>query len=183
MTERGAHVKFRAGPKAICTMMAGRCIRISRMIPHTPSRLPAAFCYTERMARDLSSYKILVVDDEADARSFICAVLEDNGATVLEASDGDAALEVARREKPDLITLDITMPGKDGGAVFEELRKDPALLDTPVCIISAHPDLRRLIYQRTVPPPEGYLDKPIDEKGLLLNVRKTLTLARRRHAK
>ena len=115
MTERGAHVKFRAGPKAICTMMAGRCIRISRMIPHTPSRLPAAFCYTERMARDLSSYKILVVDDDADARSFICAVLEDNGATVLEASDGDAALEVARRERPDLITLDITMPGLQNG--------------------------------------------------------------------
>ena len=135
------------------------------------------------MVRDLSLYKILVVDDEPDTRAFICTVLADNGATVLEASDGDAALEVARREKPDLITLDITMPGKDGGEVFEELRKDPALLDTPVCIISAHPDLRRLIYQRTVPPPDGYLDKPIDEKGLLLNVRKTLALARRRHTK
>jgi CheY-like chemotaxis protein len=132
------------------------------------------------MIRDLSSYRILVVDDEADARAFICAVLEDNGATVLEARDGDEALDVARREKPDLITLDITLPGKDGGEVFEELRKDPALLNTPVCIISAHPDLRRLIYQRTVRPPDGYLDKPIDERGLLLNVRKTLMLARRK---
>ena len=131
------------------------------------------------MASDLSPYKILVVDDEADTRAFICAVLADNGSAVLEASDGDAALEVARREKPDLITLDITMPGKDGGEVFEELRKDPALQDIPVCIISAHPDLRRLIYQRNVPPPDGYLDKPIDEKGLLLNVRKTLALTRR----
>ncbi len=151
--------------------------------PAHSSRLPVAFCYTERMVRDLSPYKILVVDDEPDTRAFICTVLADNGATVLEASDGDMALEMARREKPNLITLDITMPGKDGGEVFEELRKDPALLDTPVCIISAHPDLRRLIYQRTVPPPDGYLDKPIDEKGLLLNVRKTLALARRRHAK
>ena len=132
------------------------------------------------MVRDLSSHKILVVDDEADARSFIRAVLEDNGATVLEVSDGDAALEMARREKPDLITLDITMPGKDGGEVFEALRKDPVLQDIPVCIISAHPELRRLIYQRSVPPPDGYLDKPIDEKGLLLNVRKTLALARRK---
>ena len=135
------------------------------------------------MTKDLSPYKILVVDDEADARSFICAVLEDNGATLLEARDGDEALDVARRAKPDLITLDITMPGKDGGEVFEELRNDPALRDIPVCIISARPDLRRLIYQRTVPPPDGYLDKPIDEKGLLLNVRKTLTLVRRRHQK
>jgi CheY-like chemotaxis protein len=130
------------------------------------------------MAHDLSPYKILVVDDEADVRAFICTVLADNGATVLEASDGDAALEVARGDKPDLITLDITMPGKDGGEVFEELRNDPALQDIPVCIVSAHPDLRRLIYQRTVRPPEGYLDKPVDEKGLMLNVRKTLALAR-----
>ena len=128
--------------------------------------------------RDLSSYKILVVDDEDDVREFICTVLEDNGATVLEARDGDEALEVARREKPDLITLDITMPGKDGGEVFAEIRKDPEIRNTRVCIISAHPDLRRLIYQRAVRPPDGYLDKPIDERGLLLNVRKTLSLRR-----
>jgi len=130
--------------------------------------------------RDLSSYKILVVDDESDVREFICAVLEDNGATVLEARDGDEALDKARREKPDLITLDISMPGKDGGEVFVEIRRDPEIKNTPVCIISAHPQLRRLIYQRTVPPPDGYLDKPIDEKGLLLNVRKTLALTRRK---
>ncbi len=132
------------------------------------------------MPSDLSPYKILVVDDEADVRAFICTVLEDNGATVVAASDGDEAVEMARAENPDLITLDITMPGKDGGEVFEELRRDPELKDIPVCIISAHPDLRRLIYQRSVPPPDGYLDKPIDEKGLLLNVRKTLALRRRR---
>lgn len=130
--------------------------------------------------RDLSSYKILVVDDEEDTRSFICTVLADNGATVLEARDGNEALEIARREKPDLITLDITMPGKGGGEVFAEIRMDPEIKNTPVCIISAHPDLRRLIYQRTVLPPDGYLDKPIDEKGLLLNVRKTLSLRRRK---
>jgi CheY-like chemotaxis protein len=129
---------------------------------------------------DLSKYKILVVDDEHDVRRFICTVLRDNGATVLEARDGDEALELARREEPDLMTLDITMPGKDGGEVFEALRNDPALRQLPVCIISAHPDLRRLIYQRTVPPPDGYLDKPIDEKGLLLNIRKTLSLSHRK---
>jgi len=129
---------------------------------------------------DLSKYKILVVDDEQDVRQFICAVLEDNGATVVGARDGDEALELARREEPDLMTLDITMPGKDGGEVFEALRNDPALKRIPVCIISAHPDLRRLIYQRAVPPPDGYLDKPIDEKGLLLNIRKTLSLSHRK---
>jgi CheY-like chemotaxis protein len=129
---------------------------------------------------DLSKYRVLVVDDEPDALSFICTVLEDNGVTVYQAHDGDEALEVARRKNPDLMTLDISMPGKDGGQVFEEMRKDPQLESIPVCIISAHPELRRLIYQRTVPPPEGYLDKPIDEKRLLLNVRKILSLSRGR---
>jgi DNA-binding response OmpR family regulator len=128
-------------------------------------------------------YRILVVDDEDDVRAFICTVLRDNGATVFEASDGDAAREVARREKPDLVTLDISMPGKDGAEVFEEIRKDGEIKHIPVCIISAHPNLRRLIYQRTVPPPDGYMDKPIDAEGLLLNVRKTLSLSRRRTTK
>jgi CheY-like chemotaxis protein len=68
------------------------------------------------------------------------------------------------------------MPGKDGGEVFEEMRADPILRAIPVCIISGKPELRRLIYQRTVPPPEGFLDKPISEKNLLLNVRKILSL-------
>ena len=125
---------------------------------------------------DLTGLRILVVDDEPDTLAFIVAVLEDSGAEVLEACDGNEALEVARREKPDLVTLDISMPGKDGGQVFEEMRSDPALRDIPVCIISGRPELRRLIYQRTVPPPDGYLDKPIDEKSLLLNVRKVLSL-------
>ena len=127
---------------------------------------------------DLSKYTILVVDDEPDDLTFISTVLGDNGARVIEAHDGDEALEVARREKPDLMTLDISMPGKDGGQVFEEMRKDPELANIPVCIVSGVPELRRLLYQRTIPPPDGYLDKPIDDKRLLLNVRKILSLSR-----
>jgi CheY-like chemotaxis protein len=135
------------------------------------------------LQRDLSNYRILVVDDEADTRSFICTVLEDAGATVLQASDGDGALEAVRREKPDLVTLDLSMPGKDGAEVFEEIRKDAEIKHIPVCILSAYPDLRRLIYQRKVPPPDGYLDKPLDPENLLLNVRKILSLSRRRTTK
>jgi CheY-like chemotaxis protein len=62
--------------------------------------------------------------------------------------------------------------------VFEQMRTDPDLSGIPVFIITGHPELRRLIYQRTVPPPDGFLDKPIDEKDLLLNVRKILARSR-----
>jgi CheY-like chemotaxis protein len=130
-------------------------------------------------ALPLDGYRILVVDDEADVLAFLGAVLADNGATVIEASDGEQALDLARRERPDLITLDLSMPGMDGGVVFETLRRDPSLAATRVCIISGRPELRRLIYERPVPPPEGYLDKPVSEETLLLNVRRILEMEHR----
>jgi CheY-like chemotaxis protein len=125
----------------------------------------------------LEGYKILVVDDEPDVLTYLTAVLEDDGAAVVQAIDGGQALELARKEKPDLITLDLSMPGFDGGQVFEVLRKDPELSTVPVCIITGKPELRRLIYDRRVPPPEGYLDKPVSQQVLLLNVRRILELA------
>jgi CheY-like chemotaxis protein len=128
---------------------------------------------------DLSNYKILVADDDPDARDFIRTVLGDENATIVEAHNGNEALEMARKEKPDLVTLDITMPEKNGAEVYAEMRGDPALKNIPVCIISGQPELRKLIYQRVVPPPDGYLDKPINEGALLMSVKKILVLASR----
>jgi Fe-S oxidoreductase len=128
-------------------------------------------------AASLQGYKILVVDDEPDILTYLGAVLEDEGATVHRASDGKQAMELAIQEKPDLITLDLSMPGKDGGIVFEEIRNHPDLSSTRVCIITGKPELRRLIYDRPVRPPEGYLDKPLDEEILLMNVRKILEVS------
>jgi len=79
-----------------------------------------------------------------------------------------------KKEKPELMTLDISMPDKDGGEVFEEMRKDPEVSATRVCIITGKTELRRIIYDRPVEPPEGYLDKPVNEETLLVNVRKIL---------
>ena len=124
----------------------------------------------------LAGRRILVVDDEPDVRTFLTAILEDNGATVFAAADGDECLALARKERPDLITLDLSMPGMDGGKVFDAIRRDPALAKIPVCIITGKPELRKLIYERDVPPPEGYLDKPVNEETLLTNVRRILEI-------
>jgi len=124
----------------------------------------------------LDGYRILVTDDEPDFLTFISTVLEDNGATVLTASNGDEALKLAKAEKPDLITLDIQMPGKSGIEVFEILRNTPETAAIAVCIITGKPEMRKLIYDRPVPPPEGYIDKPVDEESILFNIRKTLKL-------
>ena len=128
------------------------------------------------VAAGFEGYRILVIDDEPDFVTFVSAVLEDNGATVFKAYNGDEAIELARKEKPHLMTLDISMPGKSGDEVFEEMRNDPELKSIPVCVITGQPELRKLIYDRPVPPPEGYLNKPADEETLLLNIRKILKL-------
>jgi Fe-S oxidoreductase len=125
-------------------------------------------------AGELAGRRILVADDEPDFVTFISTVLQDNGATVFEAFDGESALEIARKEKPDLMTLDITMPGKSGDEVFEMMRDEPELRSISVCIITGKPELRRVIYDRAVQPPDGFIDKPVSEDGLLLNVRKIL---------
>ena len=124
----------------------------------------------------LQGFKILVVDDEPDILTFLAAVLEDQGATVIQAADGEQALALTIREKPDLVTLDLSMPGKNGGYVFEEIRNHPEIASTKVCIITGKPELRRLIYERPVAPPDGYLDKPVNEETLLTNIRMILEL-------
>lgn len=132
---------------------------------------------THKAQFPLTGHTIVVVDDEPDQREFLATVFEDHGATVFQAADGEEGLELARREQPDLLTLDLEMPGLGAGEVFETLRTEPELEDIKVCIITGHPELRRLIYDRSVRKPEGYLDKPVDEHRLLLNARKILDLA------
>jgi len=121
---------------------------------------------------EFTGRKILVADDEPDFVTFISAILEDNGAEVIKAYDGKQALELARLEKPDLITLDISMPGKSGVEVFDDIKKDKELRSIPICIITGKPELRKLIYEHPDSHPQGYIDKPITEEGLILNLRK-----------
>jgi len=131
----------------------------------------------------LEGQKILVVDDEPDALTFIATVLEDNGAIVLRATDGDEALELVKKEKLDLMTLDLAMPGKNGVDVYIELREDLEIVHLPVCIITGRPEMRKLIYERqTIQPPEGYMSKPVSEKNLIVNIRKILEIQHKKAA-
>ena len=131
---------------------------------------------SEKDGLPLKGRRILVVDDEDDARTYISTVLEDAGAEIIEAADGDEAIALANKEKPDLITLDISMPGKDGVEVFGDLRTDPATRDIAVCVVTGHPEFRKVIYERAVPPPDGYLNKPVPEDKLVTDVRRILEL-------
>jgi len=115
----------------------------------------------------LAGRKILVVDDEEDVRTFLTMVFEDAGAEVITATDGDEAVAMASEHQPDLISLDLSMPGKDGVEAFVELRKTEETREIPVCVVTGHPEFRQVIYDRPVTPPEGYLGKPVDEDKLV----------------
>jgi len=138
-------------------------------VPEKAAEVPAE-------APVLAGRKIVVADDEPDQVTMLSTVFEDYGATVFEATNGDEALEMVHREKPDLLTLDLAMPGRSAGDVFEMLRKNPDMADVKICVITGRPELRQTLYDRSVTPPDGYLDKPVDEERLMVNVRKILAI-------
>ncbi len=86
--------------------------------------------------------KVLVVDDEAPLRLLCRANLEAEGFEVVEAATGRAGLEAARAERPDLILLDVMMPGVDGWTVAEELLADDATEAIPIVFLTARADVR-----------------------------------------
>lgn len=80
---------------------------------------------------------VLVCDNEEVLRGLVRASLEGNGYALVEARDGDDALEQARRVRPDVILLDMMMPGRSGLEVLAELRRDPELQGIPVVMLTA----------------------------------------------
>jgi CheY-like chemotaxis protein len=128
----------------------------------------------------LAGYRVLVVDDEEDVRDLLLTVLADAGAQIAEAGTATEAIEVARRIRPDLITLDLSMPGSDGVDAFLHLRAEPEIGAVPICVITGRPELRRVIYDRPAAPPEGYLDKPVAPDEVVSTVRRILGLRERR---
>ena len=113
--------------------------------------------------------KILIVDDEQDLRSFLSAFFEDNGFDVVTASDGKECLEVAQKELPDLITLDITMPEESGARALRNIQETEETKDIPVVIITGvSSDFKQFIHTRkVVKPPAAYMEKPVDTAKLL----------------
>ena len=86
--------------------------------------------------------RVLVVDDEAPIRLLCRVNLEAEQMNVLEAADGLSGLEAARRERPDVILLDVMMPGLDGWRVAEELLDDPETSAIPIVFLTARAEIR-----------------------------------------
>jgi CheY-like chemotaxis protein len=83
--------------------------------------------------------RILVVDDTADTRELFTLYFRSRGFTVETASDGRAAIDAAHRLHPDVIVMDVAMPGLDGISATREMKQDPHTVDIPVVILTAYP--------------------------------------------
>ena len=86
--------------------------------------------------------RVLVIDDEAPIRLLCRVNLQAAGMEVVEAPDGSAGLELARNGQPDVILLDVMMPGLDGWKVAEELLDDPLTDEIPIVFLTARAELR-----------------------------------------
>jgi DNA-binding response OmpR family regulator len=124
----------------------------------------------------LATKKILVIEDEEDIRSYIMTFFEDNGFQTLGAGNGEEGLRLAKKEAPDLITLDISMPEKSGMKTLRELQDGAGTSAIPVVIVTGVSDeLKMYIEQRKhLKPPAGYVFKPIQTQELLETVKRLL---------
>jgi DNA-binding response OmpR family regulator len=116
-----------------------------------------------------SAATVLVVDDHAPLRTFCRAALEPYGITIVEAADGTEAIEQVRRERPDLILLDIMLPGLSGWEVAAILLREHAADRIPIIFVSAltaHADRQRGLELGA----RDYLGKPVDPAALAATV-------------
>jgi CheY-like chemotaxis protein len=127
--------------------------------------------------------KILIVDDEDDILEYLSTLFQDNGYETIGARDGKEALELLRKEKPDLITLDITMPEKSGVRFYRDVKQDEEFKKVPIIIVTGvtgwgldPAGFQKFISSRKqVPPPEGFMSKPIDRDVLLRMIQEQLS--------
>lgn len=126
--------------------------------------------------------KVLNVEDDADTRTFVSTVLEENGYIPIMAIDGEEGMKKVKKERPDLIILDILMPRESGIKMYHELKLDPNLKDIPVAMLSGVSKRTFLRSQaaltefgdETVPEPQAYLEKPVEPEDLAETLKKIL---------
>lgn len=115
-------------------------------------------------------YTVLAVDDETDVLLLVKTALQAEGYRALTAVDGPDALKTAHDEKPDLILLDIMMPGMDGFEVLEKLREDDVTCQTPVIMLTglSERERKRAAIDRGI---KYYIVKPFEFQDLIAKVR------------
>ncbi len=117
--------------------------------------------------------RILVVDDDREVVRLIRAYLEQAGFEVLAAHDGETAVHILRREQPDLLLLDLMLPGRDGWEITRLVRGDPTLAHTPIIMLTARIDDTDKIVGLELGA-DDYVTKPYNPREVVARVRARL---------
>ena len=118
---------------------------------------------------------VLIVEDEMDMRIFISTLLETSGYQPVMTRDGREGLIKAREISPDLIILDVMMPGEGGVQMYRQLKTDETLMNIPVILLSGVAKKTFVHYlkmlntrlEKSIPEPAAYLEKPPEAEDLL----------------
>ena len=130
----------------------------------------------------MSKKKILIVDDELDMRIFLSTLLETSGYEPVTTRDGMDGVSKARAGKPELILLDVMMPGEGGVQMYRNLKTDPELALIPVVMLSAvekksfyhYLNMLNSSLPNPIPQPAAYLEKPVNPDQLLMVLKSIL---------
>jgi twitching motility two-component system response regulator PilH len=117
--------------------------------------------------------RMLVIDDSATIVALLSRMLRQNGYTVLEAEDAEKGLEIARTQAPELIFLDIVLPGMDGFAALRQLRRDPLTRDVPVIMISGNEQATEQFYVHRIGA-DDFMKKPFARAEVFARVERLL---------
>ena len=113
---------------------------------------------------------VLIVDDSKTEQMFMSSIMQKNGMTVSVADDADAAMAELARNKPDLILMDVVMPGKNGFQLTRQISKDPRFADVPIVICTSKTQQTDMVWGMRQGA-RDYITKPINPAELLAKIR------------
>jgi two-component system phosphate regulon response regulator PhoB len=121
----------------------------------------------------MAKERILIVEDDDDIRALVAFNLQKAGLETIEAADGETGLDLARSERPDLIILDLMLPGIDGHQVTYRMKMDPLLKDLPIVMLTAKSEETDVVIGLGIGA-DDYITKPFSPRVLLARVQAVL---------
>jgi DNA-binding response OmpR family regulator len=128
----------------------------------------------------MSEKTAVVIDDEVDLTTYISAILEENGFTVHVANEATGGEALIREKMPDIVLLDLMMPGRTGIQLFSRLRRDDSTKNIPLVMVTGIKDKLgidwgEIVDQMKVRRPDGFVEKPIEPDRLMSVVKGVLS--------
>ncbi len=121
--------------------------------------------------------RVVCIEDEPEMIDLVRLILGRKGFEVIGADGGIEGLEIVKKEKPDLVLLDLMMPDMDGWEVYQQIKADPELRDIPIVVVTAKAQSIDKVLGLHIAKVDDYITKPFGPQELLESVEKILGMA------